>query len=1838
MSSNRCTVPGCYRVKWNTAGVCHTHAGAREQWLANIDSSGTVMTSIETESDSPKTSSKKKKAPSTPSGVAANPKVPVQNNSGSAFPSHLQLEQLGLGPARLPWMAGVNPQIGPALSSGQSTLLPALYHQLVAVNAANRLQESLYPDQASYLSGQPVRVAMLPPHMMVPSPSMGQGNRDTGSDGDLSVFKLTPSHNKGRTARPGDGGSTESRGSQDSRSWHTPRAEVSSGEALLHPVPVVMQQVTTGSEQRDSSVEDSSHTWQSTRPKAAHSQPSISEHLQEANSVVQSSAQNVEAQLGNRSRDREEDVFVVDDEDVFVVDDEDVVFVGVDLSLSRTESNNKNFNSSKSELLSASNQQALPLTTAETKNDESDDDCIILDLSLGLSSEQEDSEQENSSMHTVEKDGFLGEGINQGEKAVCEQASLSAVSSGQDCESATQDTENVEPSEIMVLETVSLSEQQNTYLDQDATPKSYCQLSAESYYRCGCSEGCCGFRTVLPSQLELHLQEEHPYDVIYPCVHCGSREAGINSLICHLEQHLAPQNLSLHCSDMLCHFMSSLPEEVLSHIRLSHPNQASHFCWLCTTKFDNLTMFFSHVQENLLRVFKCQLCSARDVDRQGILNHMASSHPDQGHLIAVQKIFICQERKVHYWNAAEGNAEGLTVAKQGGAPMPGSSDEDVASTRSEQTGISSSMTSRKTSDSLPQQGKSAPHELSPSPEAQEKERSCIKTQKQKLETRKKEVTIHSPSKNKLLRRLLVDGSINTSPSDVTAKLTGTNTTPAADKTKLPNTDTSLTADQSQPPDLSTVHAVVEAVLATEKAGSSKKQSGLHSASQRELPSKSSQQLTKMDSGSSDTIVDVVGTNDAEWSIESPQQRTRMNSGSSGCSLDVMYTNDTEWSSKSSQQRARTESGSSGSTLDVTYTNDTEWSSKSPQQRARTESGSSDSTIDIMYTKENSAGTETQDKTRASGTGCTLPMERRLRGVLLMCNICGLTGPSRSGMQLHMYSQHADMMACPVCSDTLGNDCQLQKHLSDMHPDMCSAFQRMKSQNFITQVSSAGGEKDVSSRKESVSEEMGGSGWPGNEAVEDKPLVNGDLQDEGDQQNQNHTTCTSSPLKTFKTELLACKFCGFSSRNVMLVKSHLYDKHPEVAKCPKCEVKLAGDRKLYRHLGEAHPGETESLYQQHRSLSWIVKPDDTSEQLSCKLCGYFCTQSDAAYNHMYTEHKDVMKCPNCRVELGSDQELYQHLSEDHNDERDVLYSQHCSVSWFETSKKNREWTASRITGRPTMLRIKKRPPAKKNSTRHRLSETGCETVASMPSSSAAGMPALHQSSDLADRIPLILTGELTSEVSVSFSNGCSEMSMSVPLMTAEQYDALAAEEVIDNKEFRCPHCTSDFKWRYKFYEHLCYHYHYRCFRCAHCLFLAFCGSSVVNHNKKAHNVEPIVEHLPEANLERRIERVISQSLAVVTQPHTERRLLAYERARLKKQNKCRQAPNKKLVKKPKSPLKPRKVLTSKSEEVLSENMSENNKKSPKRSRPKKVVTWQSNTDSEGRGTWLRCPYCRGPKKRQEAVEIEIRYHIHYKPYICSYCKHASGSENCIKRHLAATHPQENAVIGYERIEQKEKRFVILMKKAFELSETTAKTHLMSSVKKKYKKVVGSGNKAGMSGGQIEATRSPGKVTRSHGKVVTTNPGKVTRSHGKVVTRSPGKAVTTNPGKEVTRSPGKVVTRSPGKVVTRSPGKVVTRSPGKVVTTNPGKVTRSPGKVVTRSPGKVVTRSPKKDMKNSADQQTGPGLYIQCAHCNFSGITREAVMGHLIEHHQHLLHLNRAVAAPSTLTAYHLQIKA
>jgi hypothetical protein len=259
---------------------------------------------------------------------------------------------------------------------------------------------------------------------------------------------------------------------------------------------------------------------------------------------------------------------------------------------------------------------------------------------------------------------------------------------------------------------------------------------------------------------------------------------------------------------------------------------------------------------------------------------------------------------------------------------------------------------------------------------------------------------------------------------------------------------------------------------------------------------------------------------------------------------------------------------------------------------------------------------------------------------------------------------------------------------------------------------------------------------------------------------------------------------------------------------------------------------------------------------------------------------------------------------------------------------------------------------------------------------------------------------------------------------------------EDMEYRCPHCTADFLLACRFYEHICYHYHYRCFRCEHCGFLAFAKTAIFNHCMREHlGMAPAIGHLKKERMEQRIARVIHTNLVQITAPYAERRLKAYERARLKKLDKQRESAVKREMK-----------ARGKSEAMIAAELArqksspgKETKKAGKASKKEKVactpIHLPRRTVKPGVFKWLICPYCRKERKTQTGIEREIRYHIHYKPFSCGICDFTSSSLDFCVSHTESVHPSKPLSIRYDRVEIKEERFLALFNRAVMLSTPT-----------------------------------------------------------------------------------------------------------------------------------------------------------------------------------------------------------
>ncbi|XP_076447002.1 uncharacterized protein LOC143284221 [Babylonia areolata] len=1941
MEDQQCSTPGCRRRKLNSCDVCQTHAGLQTLWFNNLG-----FRPGQSKGGPEKTPQKSKRTvPSTTQNGAAISKAPPPCTSSMNVPQHPPPQQSSTHPVNVPFgrPSGISSQEGLASSTEHVSSPTPLYYlqqfmhsvpgrppqQQFIHNVAGRLPAPVIPclpDLPSIVAGSmihsaAVHVPMLPHFVVPPHHTLGM-DRDLGAGGDVSVFRLTPGH-KGRGTLHED-----SHNSSEPRPWHTPYTK--------EPSAKVQQ---TGLEVDSSAEHSCDGGQQHTQPELYHGEssdqqvlaasPMLVRLLQDSRSAQNLSLQcllsaetqeqavnhhspstqqtaNTQSASGIRSSDHDEDVIITGA-------DEDVLFVGTEPSGTGTHSS----------------QQALSLTAAgtETVSESDSDDCIIIDLSVDHGSQMEQTAQ-GGAVTQISANGHSI--VQQGSEDGWRADPGSALSSDQDPEAMGHGPESEKLGEITVLETVSLSEQPSTSFCENGKAKTFSELSEESYYRCSCLSGRCGFRTVLSTQLELHLKENHPHDVMYSCVHCGSREAGIDSLMSHLEQHLSSQEL-LHCSNMFCQYMSSSSEEVHNHIQTCHPMQVQHVCWVCSDKFHSFVNFSLHIKLNLISVFKCPHCSAKDVDQQAVLMHMASSHPDQERLVDIQKMLVCHERKKNHWYTTDyvevipahmeestalvpGNNREQTQSpesKRGGDAVIGRSVRNARRSLTDtQIGITSPSPIRKANSpsirmdkpgqELPlfdaQQGKALSSEglveqvKSSSKRSGEQQNdgdtstTTISPSKRKALRKKQNdgdtsTTTISPSKRKALRKKQNDGDTSTttiSPSKRKALRKEQNDGDTSTTTISPSKRKALRKEQNDG-DTGTTTISPSKRKAKSKKMRAVRGQNRHSDDQTNCSSQLSKEsepalCTDNFAGKNSGMVESVDTsvNDSDKSeernfverrptdVESTNHKRTTGEASDGETEAVESEGEKQtasWIDHTFDQKDvdsfkcsfcdHVSSCVENHSEHIHSSHRSQFKGFSCQQcsfvsvdqgakaehrcggshclQARSRIGYSEDDKTLWYTAfelsdmsvtgvtEHASETEyplkTRSKRKHSETSAVSPPSKvktsartdfppaktskvspetsvegsRSPGTKLMCTLCGLKqNCSRISMHNHIYAQHGDAMVCPICLEKMGSDCHFHLHLMDLHPNHPSIYDEVKSQNFISQVNSSDGvdvgaadrqKIDSVSGAEDEEAEAGSITTDRHRAVIDSGIHEqfSELKDTfGSKQSQLSSGIASSP--EFKSVLRACKLCGFSSGSPVRLSNHMYREHSEVMKCPRCDVQLTSDSMLSRHVRAAHREDEDTLYQQCRSLSWVF---EVEKLLSCKLCGYSNSQSAALHEHMYTAHKAVMKCPRCDTELTSDQELYQHLSDNHAGEKDSLYSQHCSASRFhvpggavknfhptlslvgarqhqslsspEASRqkgewkmgvKGKQWVARKRAGCPMLLTIKKKSPAGNTRSQSRQlsqSDGGSQSEASQGGGSGASdSPAtvadvhhLPQPVDSSSAVPM--TPSDMSQPAFSRNYGglsYAAVSSSVPLMSKEQYDAFLAMAVEEDMEYRCPHCTSDFKLRYKFFEHLCFHYHYRCFKCAQCPFLAFCGSSVVNHCKKNHKEYPDIIHIPKQSFEARIERVLCQSLAAVTDPHTERRLLAYERARLKKESKCQGKPGRKphkikLLSSQKIKLQTKKIRKVPSLKMKAPVKSPSLKikapvKSPKKRPLTKKRPSEQDADADQITQWLICPYCRGKKKKRTAVEHEIRFHIHYKPYCCSYCKFTSSSERYAMRHVAATHPGKGAAVDYKRDEKKEERFQLLFSRSVELSKTAVKQEVTSGVKRKYKR------------------RKADSVTD-----------------------------------------------------------------GKLLALNPGPI--------------------KKEENLTAHLQPGSTKEIECAHCDFVSDSREAVLAHILENHQPLL---------------------
>ncbi|XP_070184145.1 serine-rich adhesin for platelets-like [Littorina saxatilis] len=85
-----------------------------------------------------------------------------------------------------------------------------------------------------------------------------------------------------------------------------------------------------------------------------------------------------------------------------------------------------------------------------------------------------------------------------------------------------------------------------------------------------------------------------------------------------------------------------------------------------------------------------------------------------------------------------------------------------------------------------------------------------------------------------------------------------------------------------------------------------------------------------------------------------------------------------------------------------------------------------------------------------------------------------------------------------------------------------------------------------------------------------------------------STSSSNIPRTDKKPWHYCKLCHHTLRCQQRMRAHIYKKHKEKMKCPKCDDYVpSNDTSFKVHFSEVHKDVNEALYRQHYSLHWIT---------------------------------------------------------------------------------------------------------------------------------------------------------------------------------------------------------------------------------------------------------------------------------------------------------------------------------------------------------------------------------------------------------------------------------------------------------------------------------------------------------------------------------------------------------------------------------------------------------------------------------------------------------------------------
>lgn len=163
--------------------------------------------------------------------------------------------------------------------------------------------------------------------------------------------------------------------------------------------------------------------------------------------------------------------------------------------------------------------------------------------------------------------------------------------------------------------------------------------SEGGFYVCG-SPGC-KFSCIDSNQFQNHLESLHSSETTYPCIHCGHISNGPNLLMTHMDTHVNHTLFLLYrCS--VCEYATNLLPDFEHHLLSCHSTNSTFLCRFCKEYFRSIKLLLEHLTKNLLKFILCPHCSARDVYRRRMLNHIQTQHPDKPRKIVVTSQLICK--------------------------------------------------------------------------------------------------------------------------------------------------------------------------------------------------------------------------------------------------------------------------------------------------------------------------------------------------------------------------------------------------------------------------------------------------------------------------------------------------------------------------------------------------------------------------------------------------------------------------------------------------------------------------------------------------------------------------------------------------------------------------------------------------------------------------------------------------------------------------------------------------------------------------------------------------------------------------------------------------------------------------------------------------------------------------------------------------------------------------------------------------------------------------------------------------------------------------------------------